>query len=196
MFRVICSILTLALIYQVLFTFAVTRPTTTSKEEKELQVADFPEVVVCLNPGLNYESLSRYGYSGTYSLGITEQEWKFVGWNGGEHENRSSLDILEEALLVPDSWTRLIDAARYFIKSESEYFDSKMETEDWDSECKIPCTRSKYTTRSLAKSKWPYTVLQLIFDRKVGVTHSTFSIDGQTLATKLGGAVSSGRTLQ
>ena len=39
MFRVMCSILTLALIYQVMFTYVVEKPTTTSKEEKELEIA-------------------------------------------------------------------------------------------------------------------------------------------------------------
>ena len=35
----------------------------------------------------------------------------------------------------------------------------------------------------------------IMYDRKVDVTHSTFSIDEQTLLTKLGGSVSLGRTL-
>ena len=65
MFTLTCSILTLALICQVLLTFAVTRPTTTSKEEKELEIADLPEVVVCLDPGLNFETLEKNGYIGT-----------------------------------------------------------------------------------------------------------------------------------
>ena len=42
---------------------------------------------------------------------------KFVGWNGGAGESKSSDEILEEALLVPDSWrfnkTRLISSATY-----------------------------------------------------------------------------------
>ena len=66
---------------------------------------------------------------------------------------------------------------------------------DRDSECRNPCTKSKYITRYLSKMKTPFTGLNLIFDRTVDVTHTRFSIDGQTLLTKLGGAVSSGRTL-
>ena len=68
-FTLICSILTLALIYQVLFTYVVEKPTTTSKEEKELEITDLPEVVICLNPGLKYKTLMKYGYSGTYLTG-------------------------------------------------------------------------------------------------------------------------------
>ena len=69
MFTLICSTLILVLIYQVLFTFTVTKPTTTSKEEKELEIADLPEVVVCLDPGLNFETLEKNGYIGTYHYG-------------------------------------------------------------------------------------------------------------------------------
>ena len=134
MFTVICSILALALIYQVLFSFLVTRPTTTSKEEKELEIADFPEVVVCLNPGLNYEALLKYGYYGNYPHGRLGEQLgtmeKFVGWNGGDHENKSSRDILEEALIVPDSWrfnrTRLILGAGYRTKSGSLCSESEV----------------------------------------------------------------------
>ena len=94
-FTLTCSILTLALIYQVMFTYVVEKPTTTSKEEKELQITDLPEVVVCLDPGLNYTSLLKNGYDGGYPLGRRGKEKKFVGWNGIEHENKSSRDILE-----------------------------------------------------------------------------------------------------
>ena len=90
-FTLICSTLTLYVTYQVLFTFAVTKPTTTSKQEKELDNADLPEVVVCLDPGLNYESLEKNGYYGSYVSGQLVFGGKFVGWNGGEHGNKSSL---------------------------------------------------------------------------------------------------------
>ena len=117
-FTLICSTLTLALIYQVLFTFEVTRPTTTSKEEKELEISDLPEVVVCLDPGLNITSLMSYGYRGRYAFGQMNNR-TFVGWNGRKNVsfNKSSRDILEEAFLVPDSWrsnkTQLIKKAIY-----------------------------------------------------------------------------------
>ena len=43
--------------------------------------------------------------------------------------------------------------------------------------------------------KVPFTALIIVFDRTAEVTHTRFSINEQTLLTKLGGAVSSGRTL-
>ena len=44
--------------------------------------------------------LQRYGYaSNTYYRGSLDTE-KFVGWNGGKNENKSSQSILEEALTV------------------------------------------------------------------------------------------------
>ena len=111
----ICSILTLYLIYQVLFTYVVEKPTNTSREQKDLEISDLPEVMVCLDPGLNYTSLMKYGYHSTYSLGVIDK--KFAGWNGGAQETKSSNEILEEVLLVPDSWRfnkpRLISSASY-----------------------------------------------------------------------------------
>ena len=127
MFTSICSILTLYLIYQVLFTNVVEKPTTTSREQKDLDIGDLPEVVVCLDPswspnsthqwdmstyqykrhsraicyldpGLNYTSLMKYGYHSTYSLGVIDK--KFTGWNGGAQETKSSDEILEEALEI------------------------------------------------------------------------------------------------
>ena len=80
---------------------------------------------------------------------------------------------------------------------EDKIFDlvHQLGFQDWESKCRIPCTRSKYTKRYLAKESSSYPVLNLVFDRTVEVTHSTFSMNEQTLLTKLGGAVSSGRTL-
>ena len=90
MFTLTCSILTLILIYQVMLTYLVKKPTTSAKEGKELEITDLPEVVVCLDPGLNYESLEKNGYhGGTYVSG--QLEGHFVGWNGGENQNKSSL---------------------------------------------------------------------------------------------------------
>ena len=112
-FTSICLILTMCLIYQVLFTYVVEKPTSTSKEVRQLDVADLPEVVVCLDPGLNYTALAKYGYYSSYMMGANQK--KFVGWNGGgEGESKSSKDILEEALLVPDfNKTRLITWVTY-----------------------------------------------------------------------------------
>ena len=63
--------------------------------------------------------------------------------------------------------------------------------------CKTPCTKNVYTSSFLhaSPSAISSTVLIVIFDKKLEVAQSTFSINGQTLLTRLGGSVSSGRTL-
>ena len=88
LFTFLCSLLTLCLISQVLFTYVVKKPTSTTKEEKELENTDLPEVVVCIDPpGLNSTSLERNGYHiSTYWRGVLhpmQRSEKFVGWKGG-----------------------------------------------------------------------------------------------------------------
>ena len=64
--------------------------------------------------------------------------------------------------------------------------------------CKTPCTTNVYTTKYIQTTPSPvenWTFLTLAFDKTLDVGHSTFSIDGQTFVTRLGGSVSSGRTL-
>lgn len=93
-----CASLTLLLIYNELVTLMVTKPTTTSKGEKELETSDLPEVVICLVPGFDHVAVEKYGYkiSGYYEGENSES--KFVGWNGRGTENKSSQEILEESL--------------------------------------------------------------------------------------------------
>ena len=91
------------MIGQELFTFAIVKPTTTSKEEKDLEISDLPEVVVCLEPGFDTEVLKNYGYKTLgYYRGSMDGD-KFAGWNGNENHRKSSLEILEEALIVKNS---------------------------------------------------------------------------------------------
>ena len=61
--------------------------------------------------------------------------------------------------------------------------------------CKVPCTQIKYTTRYQLKHPYNFTQLNIIFDRTLDVTQSTFSTDLQAFLTKLGGSVSMGRTV-
>ena len=61
-FAVICWAVTLALVFQLLFTFWVEKPTTSTKIEKNLEDTDIPEVVICLDPGFNNVMLAKYGY--------------------------------------------------------------------------------------------------------------------------------------
>ena len=361
-FTILCSFLTLGLIFQVMFTYVVTKPTSTSREEKKLEIADLPEVVVCLDPGLDYESLFKYhGYQGTeYWRGALNTSGRFIGWNGREEENKSSHDILKDAFRVPHfNKSKLIQYAGYSdnhidweesnmtlrtlfnpfgrcmsitpppkknenspnpyhlrihfndtafkslnisfdtlriffmdkvnsrrlfpdelemkgrpieLRPEIEHhvykikisrsqhvqgdprldcgvytlknsyydciqkeihelfsneigcqpplytpnladmcnrrfnFSASKELEvfklflymifhDWKSKCKRPCTENRYTSRLQQKRTYTYRELHIIFDQTVDVTHSKFSLDEQTLLTKLGGSVSLGRTL-
>ena len=97
LFKVICALLTIFLICQELFTFVVEKPTTTSIEEKDIDSNDIPEVVMCLEPGINATVLQKYGLSRqTYYSGNVPG--KFIGWN--RNETMSAHEILEEALIV------------------------------------------------------------------------------------------------
>ena len=61
--------------------------------------------------------------------------------------------------------------------------------------CKTPCTRTTYTTELVSKTPSSIDFILLAFDPTVSVTRTSFSIGPQTLVTRLGGSVSSGRTL-
>ena len=101
-FTLVCTILTALLIFQELFSFAVTRPTITYQEERELDRSDLPEVVVCPDPSFDLEDLRKHGYEKTYSYYRGSADGtKFLGWNGPFNEeekvrNLSSHDILED----------------------------------------------------------------------------------------------------
>ena len=63
--------------------------------------------------------------------------------------------------------------------------------------CKTPCSANKFNTHDVHTTETKSEVynLVIVFDKKVDVVHSTFRIDEQTFLTRLGGSVSSGRTL-
>ena len=64
--------------------------------------------------------------------------------------------------------------------------------------CRTPCTTNIYNTKYVQSTPSPNSnmaFLNLVFDKTPEVGHSTFSINGQTFLTRLGGSVSSGRTL-
>ena len=64
--------------------------------------------------------------------------------------------------------------------------------------CRTPCTTNVFTTKHIQTTPSPAankTFLTLVFDKTLEVGHSGFSIDVQTFLTRLGGSVSSGRTL-
>ena len=79
--KLACTVLTFLLICQELFTFVVTKPTSMSTQEKELQMKDLPEVFICLEPGADIKVLKKYGYHpNVYYRGSSMD--KFIGWNG------------------------------------------------------------------------------------------------------------------
>ena len=105
----LCSSLTVFLICHELYIYIVVRPTTTSKEEKDLRSTDIPETVVCADPGLDSDVLEKYGYALTYYRGSMDRE-NFVGWNGRKNESNSAHDILEEALVVDHHFKTLFNS--------------------------------------------------------------------------------------
>ena len=98
-FTLVCSLLTIFLLSQELYNFAVTKPTSTAKEEEQLKASDIPEVVACLEPGFNSSAFEKHGYMhfATYYRGSMDGD-KFVGWSG--NGNQSSQDILEDVFLL------------------------------------------------------------------------------------------------
>ena len=99
-FGVSINIPSALLIFKELFTFGVKKPTITFQEEKELDEADLPEVLLCPQPGFSSANLRRHGYEKTYSYyrGSADGD-KFIGWNG-VNKNLSSLQILEDVLIL------------------------------------------------------------------------------------------------
>ena len=81
------------------------------------------------------------------------------------------------------------------VKEVQEMF-RELNLHDTSFKCKRPCTTNIYKSRLISKvPSWRLTGIVLVFDLTLSVTHSTFSINGQTFLTRLGGSVSSGRTL-
>ena len=121
-FKFICSLLTLLLICQELYCFAVTKPTVTSAEEKDIDIRDLPEVVICLDTGFNKTVLKKYGYRDHYSMGSLDGKG-IVGWNRNENETKSSIEMLEEALIVQKehiTYKKFITSAKY--RDENQVF--------------------------------------------------------------------------
>ena len=98
LFTLICTGLTCYLLAQVVFKFAITKPTSTSEELVELDLTIFPDVVVCLDPPFDNKALARFGYKAIdYFAGRIDSS--FVGWNGLDGEHNSTY-ILNSAFTV------------------------------------------------------------------------------------------------
>ena len=70
-------------------------------------------------------------------------------------------------------------------------------TQDGTSRCKVPCTKSRYSTRYSfdTPSAVPGTHLSLVFDQQISIVRSSFSMSDQTFLTQSGGFIGVGRTL-
>ena len=134
-FKLICALLTVFLIYQELFTFAIEKPTTTSKEDREIDINDIPDVVMCLEPGIDTNVLRQYGYKQVRSYYRGAINRKFIGWNGNTKRKKSSKDILEEALIVKDKHIKrsiFIKKAKYRPRGmKSKYLEIGQRTLAW-----------------------------------------------------------------
>ena len=98
-FTLVCTALTLILIFQELYSFAVLKPTSIYREEKVLEARDLPEVVICADPGLDTTAIEKYGYDrDKYYRGSIDGN-KFIGWKGTQNKKEVT-DILEEVLIV------------------------------------------------------------------------------------------------
>jgi hypothetical protein len=62
LFKILCTALTLFLMYQELRNYAVTKPTVTSSELTDLDSIPFSDISVCLNPALDANALINHGY--------------------------------------------------------------------------------------------------------------------------------------
>ena len=103
--QLLCTSLTLILLYQELVTYTVTRPTASSSEQTDLEDETFPQVTVCLDPALSKEKALKYGYDvNRYYRGEINKEIGFVGWNGVTN-TVSSIGILEDILTLKHNMT-------------------------------------------------------------------------------------------
>ena len=99
----ICSSLAAILSGEIIVDFLVTKPTTTSERQVNFQSSDFPDVLICVDPGIDSLSAKKYGYkSEAFYWQGRSGDWedgKFIGWNGKDGKQTSS-DVLEELLTV------------------------------------------------------------------------------------------------
>ena len=129
LFILVCTILTLLLICQELFTFTIVKPTTSSHEERELEIADLPDVVFCLDPAFDSVNLTRFGYRrDSYFRGSQSRHDKdFVGWNEQGEENatkilrekqkeKSSQDILIKVLVFDNELLNQLVKEAYYVR--------------------------------------------------------------------------------
>ena len=116
------------------------------------------------------------------------------------------LGLIEEEIdcqppLLAKDQTRMCDK-RFNVSSDQNQKIERLlrlqQTHDRTFNCRTPCTTNVYTSKyaqTMPSSISNTTGLFLVFEKTLVVGHSTFSINSQTFLTRLGGSVSSGRTL-
>ena len=126
-FSFTCSLLTVLLICQELYNYEVVRPTSASKEEKELRSSDIPDTVICADPGFDSDVLEKYGYTATTYYRGSMDEKNFVGWNGHKNESNSAHAIMEESFIVDKEFSSLFIAIYFSKDSVYGRFDAETE---------------------------------------------------------------------
>ena len=80
------------------------------------------------------------------------------------------------------------------VKRIEKYF-KLLDYHDAEFKCRSPCSTNVFNTRFVHEEQKRVKKIEITFDKTVEVFHSSFSINKQTFLTRLGGSVSSGRTL-
>ena len=99
--QMLCTCLTMFLILKELVNFTITRPTTISSEEGILNSDTFPEITVCLDPGLNSTAIHELGYPkvSPFYRGSSD-EINFIGWNGRREEDKNTTNNVEDVMTL------------------------------------------------------------------------------------------------
>ena len=79
----------------------VSKPTSTSSEQEQINEDSFPEVLVCKEYAFNSSEAKKHGYSvSAYPFGRFYREDPFCGWSGANENSNNSSIILDEILTV------------------------------------------------------------------------------------------------
>ena len=118
---VLCFLLTCYIMFKVTFTFAITKPTSSSQESILFGSETFPDVVVCADPGIDQKVSNQYGYNDSWAFFLgTYGTWdgQFVGWSGIRGE-ASSTKIFDEMANVKAKQGGLISKTLFYDKDHT-----------------------------------------------------------------------------
>ena len=100
-FGIVCSILGIYLIYQECHLFFLEKPTYSLIGKTSMTKKLFPLVKICAEPGFDVKIIKKAGYETLYAFFAgfkTEQEERFIGWNGFDENHLS--DVLEDIVTL------------------------------------------------------------------------------------------------